>query len=57
VIPLRAGRRIAALIPGAQLAVLDTGHVPYTSDPEGFAAHLLAFARAAAAAGVAQALA
>ena len=55
VIPLRAGRRIAGLIPGARLAVLDTGHVPYTSDPEGFASHLLPFARAAAGAGVAQA--
>jgi pimeloyl-ACP methyl ester carboxylesterase len=47
VIPLRAGRRIAGLIPGAQIAVLDTGHVPHTSDPEGVASHLLPFARAA----------
>lgn len=54
VIPLRAGRRVAALIPGAQLAVLDTGHVPYTSDPEGFASHLLPFARAATGAVAAQ---
>ena len=46
VIPLRAGRRIAGLIPGARLAALDTGHVPYTSDPEGFASELLPFARA-----------
>lgn len=33
VIPLKAGRAIAAAIPNAQLEVLDTGHVPHTSDP------------------------
>lgn len=47
VIPLRVGRRAAATIPGAQLVVLDTGHVPHTSDPQGFAAHLTPFADAA----------
>jgi pimeloyl-ACP methyl ester carboxylesterase len=47
VIPLRFGRRAAALIPSARLAVLDTGHVPHTSDPEGFAAELIPFAHAA----------
>jgi pimeloyl-ACP methyl ester carboxylesterase len=47
VIRLSAGRRIARSIPGAQLAVLDSGHVPYTSDPEAFAGHLLPFVRAA----------
>jgi pimeloyl-ACP methyl ester carboxylesterase len=44
VIPLRVGRRIAALIPGAQLSVFDSGHVPHTTDPERFAAELSAFA-------------
>ena len=53
VIPLRAGRRVAELIPGAQIAVLDTGHVPHTSDPEGVASHLLPFARAASSAAAA----
>ena len=47
VIPLGAGRRVAGLIPGARLATLHAGHVPFTSDPEGFASHLLPFARAA----------
>jgi pimeloyl-ACP methyl ester carboxylesterase len=47
VIPLRIGRRIAASIPGARLVELDTGHVPQTGDPEGFAAELLTFAEAA----------
>ena len=47
VIPLSAGRRIAGSIPGAELAALDTGHVPYTTDPDAFAAHLLPFARTA----------
>jgi len=43
VIPLRVGRRAVELIPGAQLAVLDTGHVPHTGDPQGFAAALVPF--------------
>lgn len=43
VIPPRVGRRAVELIPGARLAELDTGHVPYTSDPRGFAAELLPF--------------
>jgi pimeloyl-ACP methyl ester carboxylesterase len=43
VIPLRVGRRAAASIPGARLVELDTGHVPHTSDPEGFAAELVPF--------------
>jgi pimeloyl-ACP methyl ester carboxylesterase len=47
VIPLRVGRRAAELVPGARLAVLDSGHVPHTSDPEGFAAELVPFADAA----------
>jgi pimeloyl-ACP methyl ester carboxylesterase len=47
VIPLRVGRAIARLIPGAQLHVLDTGHVPHTSDPDGFAAVLVPFLDAA----------
>lgn len=44
VIRLRVGRRVAASIPGADLVVLDTGHVPQTGDPEGFAATLVPFA-------------
>jgi pimeloyl-ACP methyl ester carboxylesterase len=47
VIPLKMGKRAAAMIPGARLEVLDTGHVPHTSDPEGVAAHLIPFADAA----------
>jgi pimeloyl-ACP methyl ester carboxylesterase len=43
VIPLRVGRRIAGTIPGARLLVLDSGHVPHTSDPQRFAAQLIAF--------------
>ncbi len=44
VIPLRTGRRIAASIPGAELVELESGHIPYTSDPDGFAAALVPFA-------------
>jgi pimeloyl-ACP methyl ester carboxylesterase len=47
VIPLKLGRRAAASIPGAELVVLDTGHSPQVSDPEGFAAHLVPFADSA----------
>jgi pimeloyl-ACP methyl ester carboxylesterase len=44
VIPLQVGRRIAAMIPGAELVVFDSGHVPHTTDPHGFAARLIPFA-------------
>ncbi len=47
VIPLRVGKRVAATIPGADLVVLDTGHVPHTSEPDAVAGHLIAFAEAA----------
>jgi pimeloyl-ACP methyl ester carboxylesterase len=33
VIPVRGGRRAAALVPGSTLRVLDTGHLPYTTEP------------------------
>jgi pimeloyl-ACP methyl ester carboxylesterase len=39
-----AGRTIAATIPGARLELLDTGHTPQVSDPEGFASIFLPFA-------------
>ncbi|MGD0453483.1 MAG: alpha/beta hydrolase [Solirubrobacteraceae bacterium] len=47
VIPVKVGRRIAATIPGAKLVVLDSGHVPHTTDPQAFAAQLVPFAEAA----------
>jgi len=47
VIPLKVGRRIAASIPGARIEVLDTGHVPHTTDPRGVADLLVPFARQA----------
>ncbi|MGD1057781.1 MAG: alpha/beta hydrolase [Solirubrobacteraceae bacterium] len=43
VIPLRIGRRIVSLIPGAELSVFDSGHVPHTTDPQRFAAELSSF--------------
>ena len=43
VIPPRFARRIERTIAGSELVVLDSGHLPHTSDPQGFAAHLLAF--------------
>ncbi len=51
VIPVRTGRRIARLIAGSRLVVLDTGHVPQTSDPDAFAVALRAFAESIPAAG------
>lgn len=47
VIPLKVGRKAAAMIPGAKLAVFESGHVPHTTDPERFAAELAPFADAA----------
>jgi pimeloyl-ACP methyl ester carboxylesterase len=47
VIPLKAGRTIAATIPGASLELLDTGHAPQVSDPAGFAALFVPFAERA----------
>lgn len=44
VIPLKAGRTIATTIPGARLELLDTGHAPQVSDPDGFAAIFTPFA-------------
>ncbi|HEV3046058.1 MAG TPA: alpha/beta hydrolase [Solirubrobacteraceae bacterium] len=49
VISPRVGRRVAATIPGARLVVIDSGHLPHTSDPEGVAAALSAFAEEVAA--------
>lgn len=46
VIPLRIGRRLEREIPGARLVVLDSGHVPHTTEPERFAAELIPFADA-----------
>lgn len=47
VIPPKVGRRIAATIPGARFAELDTGHVPHTTDPRAVADLLVPFAREA----------
>jgi len=47
VIPSKAGRTIAATIPGAQLELLDTGHAPQVSDPDGFASIFVPFAERA----------
>jgi pimeloyl-ACP methyl ester carboxylesterase len=44
VIPLRIGRKAGTLIPGSQLVVLDTGHVPHIGDPGGVAAAVIPFA-------------
>ena len=43
VIPISAGRRAAELIPGARFVSMDTGHLPFSSDPAGFLAHVLPF--------------
>jgi pimeloyl-ACP methyl ester carboxylesterase len=47
VIPAKIGRKAASLIPDARLVLLDTGHVPYTTDPAAVAAELVPFADAA----------
>jgi len=45
VIPLRVGKRIAKTIPGARLEVLDSGHVPFTTEPKRVSSLLSAFVR------------
>ncbi len=47
VIPVRIGRRLERELARARLVVLDTGHVPHTTDPDGVAAQLVPFADAA----------
>ncbi|TDH56733.1 alpha/beta hydrolase [Mycobacterium eburneum] len=47
-IPLRLGRATAAAIPGSNLEVLPTGHVAFSSDPDGFLAITAPFLTAAA---------
>jgi pimeloyl-ACP methyl ester carboxylesterase len=44
VIPVRIASRLVRMIDGARLVVLDTGHVPHTSDPESVAEELITFA-------------
>ena len=36
ILPLKAGRQTHAAIPGSQFHALDTGHVVFASDPDGF---------------------
>lgn len=47
VLPLRAGRQTHRVLPGSRLDVLDTGHVVFASDPEGFLASVEPFLDAA----------
>jgi pimeloyl-ACP methyl ester carboxylesterase len=44
VIPPRIGRKAAGAIVGARLVLLDSGHVPHTTDPTAVAAELVPFA-------------
>jgi pimeloyl-ACP methyl ester carboxylesterase len=46
VIPHRVGVSLEREIPGARLVGFDSGHVPHTTDPDGVAAELVAFADA-----------
>jgi pimeloyl-ACP methyl ester carboxylesterase len=46
VIPLRVGRKAAALVPRSQLLVLGTGHAPHMGDPGSVAAATIPFADA-----------
>lgn len=47
VLPLRAGKSAQKFIPGSRLVVIDSGHIPYTTDPATVAAELTPFADAA----------
>jgi pimeloyl-ACP methyl ester carboxylesterase len=52
VIPLKVGKRLEREIPGARLVAFETGHVPHTGDPDGFAAELRPFVAAASVSGM-----
>ena len=47
VLPLSAAKTAEELIPGARLAVIESGHLPHTTDPAAVAAELIAVANAA----------
>ena len=47
VIPVKVGRHLEDALPDARLAVIDSGHVPHTTDPAAVAAELVPFADAA----------
>lgn len=47
VLPLRVGEAARDLIPGARLAVIDSGHLPHTTSPATVAAELTALAATA----------
>jgi len=47
VLPLRAGETARELIPGSRLVVIESGHLPHTTDPEAVAAELIELAHAA----------
>lgn len=43
VVPAKAGRATLRSLPGARLETFPTGHVVFSSDPDGFLTHLLPF--------------
>jgi pimeloyl-ACP methyl ester carboxylesterase len=54
ILPLSAARRTQAAIPGADLRTLQTGHVVFASDPDGFLGLVLPFLESVAIAGSTQ---
>ncbi len=49
VIPIRAGRQSLEAIAGSTLVTLETGHVPFASQPDRFLRHVEPFLQAAVA--------
>ena len=47
VLPLRVGETVRDLIPGSRLVVIESGHLPHTTDPAAVAAELIPFATSA----------
>jgi pimeloyl-ACP methyl ester carboxylesterase len=47
VLPLRAGETARELIPGSRLVVIESGHLPHTTNPAAVAAELIKLANAA----------
>jgi pimeloyl-ACP methyl ester carboxylesterase len=43
VVPLEIGKKAEKIIPNSKLMILETGHIPFAEDPEGFLQILLPF--------------
>jgi pimeloyl-ACP methyl ester carboxylesterase len=43
VIPIEIGKKAEKIIPNSKMIILETGHIPFAEDPEGFLKILVPF--------------